>query len=153
MRRAFILPFLFALAPHLCAQAPTRDDAKALVVEAVSSFSKGGKDKFLYDVNSPKGPFHFMAGQRKGLYIFVYDEKGVVVAHGARLELIGVNRWDVKDPAGKPYVRDWTDMLHSKGSGWIDYLEHNPAAGNKIMPKSSYVVLKDGLVIGCGIYQ
>jgi hypothetical protein len=29
----------------------------------------------------------------------------------------------------------------------------NPAAGNKVMKKASFVQLKDHLVIGCGIYQ
>ncbi|WP_169071914.1 cache domain-containing protein [Candidatus Accumulibacter contiguus] len=90
--------------------------------------------------------------RKKGLYIFVYDEKGVVLAHGVRLELTGKNRWDDKDPDGKYWIRDWTALVQKSGSGWIEYKEFNPADKNKIMNKASFVELVDGMVIGCGVY-
>lgn len=137
----------------LAAEAPTKDDAKALVKEAVKFAKANGKDKFFEEVRNPKGKFHFQEGTKKGLYIFVYDEKGVVLAHGVRLELTGKNRWNDKDPDGKYWIRDWTDLVHKSGSGWIKYKEYNPAANNKIMDKWSFVELVDGMVIGCGIYD
>jgi signal transduction histidine kinase len=153
MRKFLAIPVLVALAIPAFAQTATRDDAKALVTEAVQYLTKNGREKFIAEVASPKGQFHFQQGQRKDLYIFVYDEKGTVVAHGVRLELMGKNRWESKDPDGKPWVQDWTRLVQEKGSGWIDYKELNPAAGNKVMKKASFVQLKDHLVIGCGIYQ
>jgi cytochrome c len=145
----FILGCSFAFA----ADVPTKDDARALVKDAVKFAKANGKDKFFEEVRSPKGKFHFQEGTKKGLYIFVYDEKGVVLAHGVRLELTGKNRWNDKDPDGKYWIRDWTDLVHKSGSGWILYKEYNPAANNKIMNKWSFVELVDGMVIGCGIYE
>ena len=152
--RSFLTPIvLAALALPGSAQTATREDAKALVKEAVTFLVKNGREKFVAEVASPKGAFHFQPGTKKDLYIFVYDEKGVVLAHGVRLDLLGKNRWESKDPDGKPWIQDWTKLVQEKGSGWIEYKELNPAAGNKVMKKASFVELKDHMVIGCGIYQ
>ena len=133
-------------------QAPTRDDAKALVKKAVDFYKANGKDHFFNEVMKPTGLFHFQDGTKKGLYIFVYDEKGVVLAHGVRMELTGRNRWNDQDPDGKFWIRDWTALVQKSGSGWIEYKEYNPANKNEIMKKASFVELVDGMVIGCGIY-
>jgi len=134
------------------ADAPTKNDAQAFVKQAVAYAHENGRNKFLNEVRNPNGQFHFQEAKNKGLYIFVYDEKGVVVAHGVRLELTGRNRWNDQDPDGKYWIREWTDLVHKIGSGWIAYKEYNPADKNKIMDKLSYVALYDGMVIGCGIY-
>ena len=151
-----------SIAPGLClvlftsfafaAEAPTKADAQAFVKQAVAYAQENGRDKFLNEVRNPTGKFHFQEAKNKGLYIFVYDEKGVVVAHGVRLELTGRNRWNDKDPDGKFWIREWTDLVHKSGSGWIAYKEFNPADKNQIMDKVSYVSLHEGMVIGCGIY-
>jgi signal transduction histidine kinase len=151
LRRGRVLPVLLVLSLPAAAQA-TRDDAKAFVGEAVQFLAQNGRDKLLAEVVKPQGRFHFQSGQRKDLYIFIYDEKGTVLAHGVRLDLMGKNRWESKDPDGKPWIQDWTKLVHEKGSGWIEYKELNPAAGNKIMHKASFVALKDQMIIGCGIY-
>jgi cytochrome c len=143
---------VLALGFAKAAEAQSKDDAKALVQEAVKFAKANGRDKFFEEVRGPKGKFHFQEGTKKGLYIFVYDEKGVVMAHGVRLELTGKNRWNDKDPDGKYWIRDWTELVHKSGSGWIKYKEYNPAANNQIMDKWSFVELVDGMVIGCGIY-
>jgi len=144
--------FIFSVNAVIAADSPGKEDAKALVKEAVKFAKANGKDKFFDEVRNPKGKFHFQEGTKKGLYIFVYDEKGVVLAHGVRLELTGKNRWNDKDPDGKFWIRDWTDLVHKSGSGWIKYKEYNPAANNQIMDKWSFVELVDGMVIGCGVY-
>jgi signal transduction histidine kinase len=143
---------MFSTGAVSAADAPTKADAKAMVKQAVAFYKANGKDKFFNEVRSSTGKFHFQEGTKKGLYIFVYDEKGVVMAHGVRLELTGKNRWDDKDPDGKHWIRDWTDLVHKSGSGWITYKEYNPADKNKILDKSSFVELVDGMIIGCGIY-
>jgi signal transduction histidine kinase len=132
---------------------PTRADVQAFVTEAVAYAKENGQEKFFNEVRNPTGMFHFKDGTKKGLYIFVYDEKGVVLAHGVRLELTGKNRWNDKDPDGKPWIQDWTTLVHKSGSGWISYKEFNPADKNKIMNKSSYVVLFQGMIIGAGLYE
>ena len=145
--------FIFSTCSFAQSATPTKEDAQALVKQAVQFAKQNGKEKFFNEVRSPNGQFHFKEGTKKDLYIFVYDEKGVVLAHGVRLELTGKNRWDDKDPDGKYWIRDWTDLVQKKGSGWIDYKEFSPADKNKIMNKSSFVELVDGMVIGCGIYR
>ncbi len=143
---------IFSFYSFAAAEEATKDDAQALVKEAVAYAKENGKDKFLNEVRSPSGQFHFKEGSKKNLYIFVYDEQGVVLAHGVRLELTGKNRWNDKDPDGKPWIQDWTNLVHQSGSGWINYKEFNPANNNAIMNKSSFVELVDGMIIGCGIY-
>jgi cytochrome c len=133
--------------------AQTRDQAKAFVKQAVDFAKKNPKEKFLEEVSGPKGQFHFNKGQNSDLYIFVYDLEGKVVAHGVRRELVGVNRWASKDPDGKAWIQDWTKLVKEKGSGWIEYKELNPAQGNKVMKKASFVELSNGMVVGAGIYE
>jgi len=133
--------------------AQTRDQAKAFVNMAMEFAKKHPKEKFLEEVSGAKGSFHFTKGQNSDLYIFVYDLKGKVLAHGARRELVGINRWASKDPDGKPWIQDWTKLVKEKGSGWIEYKELNPAQNNKVMKKASFVELFNGMVIGAGIYE
>ena len=145
---------IFSSFAHADPAVATKDDAQALVKQAVKYAKENGQQKFFNEVRSPNGQFHFKEGTKKGLYIFVYDEKGTVLAHGVRLELTGKNRWNDKDPDGKYWIRDWTDLVHNSKthSGWIEYKEFNPADKNKTMNKVSFVELEDGMVIGCGIY-
>lgn len=133
--------------------AQTREQAKAFVKQAVDFAKKNPKEKFTEEVSGTKGQFHFTKGQNNDLYIFVYDLDGKVVAHGVRRELVGMNRWASKDPDGKAWIQDWTKLVKEKGSGWIEYKELNPAQGNKVMKKASFVELFNGMVIGAGIYE
>ncbi len=135
------------------AVAQTRDQAKAFVKQAVDFAKKNPKEKFMEEVSGTKGQFHFTKGQNNDLYIFVYDLEGKVVAHGVRRELVGMNRWASKDPDGKAWIQDWTKLVKEKGNGWIEYKELNPAQGNKVMKKASFVELFNGMVIGAGIYE
>ena len=135
------------------ASAPaTKEEVKALVKQAVTYCKANGRDQFFKEVRVSEGKFHFRAGTKKDLYIFVYDDKGTVLAHGARVDLNGRNRWNDKDPDGKAWIQEWTELVHKSGSGWVSYKEYNPADRNKVMDKSSFVELTDGMVIGCGIY-
>ena len=149
---SFVLCLGLLTSLAFAADAPTKSDAEAFVKQAIAYAKENGRSKFLNEVRNPNGMFHFQDGKNKGLYIFVYDEKGVVVAHGVRLELTGRNRWDDKDPDGKYWIREWTDLVHKSGSGWIAYKEYNPTDKNRIMDKVSFVSLHEGMVIGCGIY-
>ncbi len=152
MRKTWAMLTLAAvLAIPLAAQ--TRDQAKAFVKQAAAFAKNNPREKFLEEVSGSKGQFHFNKGQNHDLYIFVYDLEGKVLAHGVRRELVGVNRWASKDPDGKPWIQDWTRLVKEKGSGWIEYKELNPAQGNKVMKKASFVELHDGMVIGAGIYE
>ena len=150
-----LLVFAFGLVR--AADVPNRDDAEALVKEAVRFAKENGKVNLLEEVKNPRGKFHFQQGTKKGLYIFVFDEKGVVLAHGARSELNGRNRWNDTDLVGAAFVREWTEMLARRGgngsSGWTYYREMNPDRNNAIMTKSTFVEQVKGMIIGCGVYE
>ena len=152
MRKTWAFLTLAALMAFPLA-AQSRDQAKAFVKQAVEFAKKTPKEKFLEEVSGVKGQFHVTKGQNNDLYIFVYDLEGKVLAHGVRRELVGVNRWGAKDPDGKPWIQDWTKLAKEKGSGWIEYKELNPAQGNKVMKKASFVELYEGMVIGAGVYE
>jgi len=88
----------------------------------------------------------------RDLYPFVYDMKGVCVAHGARPALVGKNLYDLKDQDGKYLIREMVTLAKGKGSGWIDYKWPNPIT-NKIEDKSSYVEKMGDYLVGVGVYK
>ena len=142
-----VLASLYALA-----QAPGPVQAESIVKHAVNYAKKNGMDKLIAQPHQTDG--RFQVGTGSALYLFIYDQTGVCKAIGYNSQaLVGVNRIDVKDPAGKPYVRDLIALAKAKGAGWVDYQYPNPLHDNKIEPKTSYVELCDGLVVGCGVYK
>jgi len=82
------------------------------------------------------------------LYLLVLNMKGVVMAHGANLDAIGINLHDVKDEDGKYYVREMIEKAN-QGGGWIDFKMKNAF-------QSVYVekvdLGTDSFVIGSGLY-
>ncbi|HLO66388.1 MAG TPA: cache domain-containing protein [Holophaga sp.] len=145
-------PFLTAalvLLPALAAPAQsTPAQAENLVKRAVAYAKANGMDKLIKETN--QGIFHVGSGSE--LYIFIYDMQGVVKAIGFNTqELVGKNRWDLKDPDGKYIVRELLEVA-KKGGGWVDYKYPNPLSG-KMEHKTSYAVLCDGLMVGSGTYK
>jgi len=145
-------PFLTAalvLLPALAAPAQsTPAQAENLVKRAVAYAKANGMDRLIKETN--QGIFHVGSGSE--LYIFIYDMQGVVKAIGFNTqELVGKNRWDLKDPDGKFIVRELVETA-KKGGGWVDYKYPNPLTG-KVEQKTSYAVLCDGLMVGAGTYK
>ena len=144
-----LLPLIACLAGPLAAQ-DARAKAMSLVKAAVAYGKKEGKEALLKEVNQGSGRFHVKGGD--DLYVFVYDMKGVCLAIGFQSQLVGVNRWNVKDPDGKMFLQEMIQVTQAKGSGWVDYKYPNPKSG-KVESKTSYVENMDGLMVGCGIYK
>ena len=143
---AALIPCAFTLA-----QTPTSVQAVALVKSAVAFAKANGVAKLIQETNQPKGKFHVATGGE--LYIFIYDDRGVVKAIGFNTEaLVGVNRMSLTDADGVPFIRRIVEVATTKGRGWIDYKYPNPAT-NKIDSKTSYVEFYDDLIIGSGIYK
>jgi cytochrome c len=143
---AFVLPCLMA-----GAQSANAPKAEALVKQAVVFAKTNGIEKLLQETNNGSGKFHVAAGS--DLYIFIYDQQGVVKAIGYNTgALVGKNRIDMKDPDGKMVIQELLKMANTKGKGWVDYKYPDPT-DNKVKGKSSYVELYEGLVIGSGIYK
>ncbi len=151
MRRAFLFPILaIAVALPLASQVSERTKAEALVKEGFAFMKANGKAAFVAEVQKASGKFH--TKPEHPLYLFVYDMNGVVLAHGAEVNLLGANRLQVKDPDGKQYVKEFIALGQGKGSGWVDYKRMNPE-DRKIEQKTSFVLGAEGIVIGCGIYR
>jgi hypothetical protein len=151
MRRSVLFPIIaFMLALPLVSQVSDRPKAEAMVKEGFAYLKANGKAALVAEVQKASGKFHTKA--ESPLYLFVYDMSGVVLAHGAEVNLLGVNRLNVKDPDGKQYTKEFIAVGQKKGGGWVDYKRMNPA-DKKIEEKTSFVLGMDGVVIGCGIYK
>jgi len=86
------------------------------------------------------------------LYIFVIGTgpDARVVAHGLDRGRIGEVVAGLMDSRGKAYGKALLAGATPEGA-WVDYFRVNPQSG-KDEPKSSWVVLHDGYIFGCGVY-
>jgi hypothetical protein len=151
MRPFLAVPVLACvLALPLASQTSERPKAEAMVKEGIAFLKANGKDAFIAEVHKGSGRFHAKPGNP--LYLFVYDLNGVVLAHGAEANLLGVNRLNVKDPDGKQYIKEALAVAQKKGGGWADYKRMNPET-RKIEDKTSFCLAEAGIVVGCGIYK
>jgi len=132
------------------AQSFTPAQAEKVVKGAVAYARQNGMDNLVLQTKLPHGVFHVGSGSE--LYLFAYDHKGVAVANGYQPELIGSNRWDVKDADGKFQVRDMVRVARTKGSGWVKYKYSNPVT-RKVEDKATYVEAFENFVFCCGIYK
>lgn len=98
----------------------------------------------------------FVSGSRffpsKEGYFFVYDTKGVCIAHGVLPELEGQMLMDFKDKAGFPVVKAIVDT-GKDGGGYIEYLWSKPGKEGTF-EKLAYVERIPGtdFIIGSGLY-
>ncbi len=127
----------------------TAKDAEMLVKNAVAYYQANGKAKALAEFSNPNGKF---ADIPKGLFIFAYDFTGKCVAQGANPGMVGKDLIGLKDPDGKPLIKDMIEIAKSKGKGWYDYKWSNPAT-KKMELKSSYVERVEDIMVGCGFYR
>lgn len=126
----------------------TRAEAVAMVKRVEAQFKKDGPEATFKAVSDKSVPEY----HDRDLYPFVYDMKGICVAHGARPALIGKNLIDLKDQDGKYLIRDMIAIAQGPGSGWVDYEWPNPLT-NKIEDKSSYVEKMGDYFVGVGVYR
>jgi signal transduction histidine kinase len=127
----------------------TLDEAKAMAEAAAAHVKKVGAEQAFKDFNDKATT----VWKKKDLYVFAYNMKGDCVAHGANDQLIGKNQIELKDPNGKPVVRELIAAA-TKGTGRVDYDWPNPVS-KKVEAKASYVVKLaeyDGFV-GVGAYR
>jgi cytochrome c len=126
----------------------TADEATSFVKKAVAHLKKQGKEKAFSDfADTQNKEFH-----DRDLYIFVYDLKGVCVAHGNNPKMVGKDLSQMKDANGKALIQDFIHVANTKGSGWVEYSWPNPVTKNLEM-KSSYIVKVDDILLGAGIYK
>jgi len=137
-----------AIHPSTAAEFGTRDQAVAMVKRVIDKFAQSGTEATFKAVNDKHDPaFH-----DRDLYPFIYDLKGVNVAHGARPALVGKNLISLKDQNGTYIIQEMIALAKGPGSGWVDYKWPNPIT-NKIEDKSSYVEKMGDYFVGVGVYR
>ena len=125
-----------------------RDEAVAMVKRVQDRFAETGAEATLRAVNDKTDPaFH-----DRDLYPFIYDLKGVNVAHGARPALIGKNLISLKDQNGVYLIQEMISLAKGPGNGWVDYKWPNPIT-DKIEDKSSYIEKMGDYFVGVGVYR
>ncbi len=125
----------------------TAKEAKGMLDKAVAYLKANGKDKAFPVFNDQKGKF-----VKEDLYIYVLDQNGVVVSHGANAALIGKNLIDLKDSDGKQFIKAILDGAKAKGKGTMDYKWTNPTS-KKVEAKSIFFEKVGDLVVACGFYK
>ena len=91
--------------------------AAALLERAVDQLQKDGPEKSFGVFNDHKGSF-----VRDAEYVFVIGVDGILHASGgASRGLVGLNVLDLRDAAGKPFIRDMLELAKNNDAGVIDY--------------------------------
>jgi signal transduction histidine kinase len=87
-------------------------------------------------------------------YYFVEDLEANMIAHGVNPDLVGQNRYDVKDENGKYYVREMLDSINTRGQGTISYYFLNPTTLQQ-QEKTAFVykVPLIDMFVGSGYYE
>src|SRR5438067_1785967 len=130
------------------ANEPTEKDAIAMAERGAAMVKAKGKDEVMKRITA-KDP-EFVQGS---LYIDMRDVKtGIVLAHPYNPSIVGKDLTDVPDANGKKYRREIIELAAAKGKGWVDYQYKNPTTG-KIEPKTTYILLVDGVVLEAGLYK
>ena len=127
----------------------TKDEAKAMVNEALAHIKKVGNAQAFKDFTSDKTHW-----TKNDLYVFVQDFSGTVLAHGTNEKLIGKNLIEMKDQNGKAFAREFVSVGSTKGEGWVDYDWSHPVT-KKAEAKSSFVKRIPGFdgVVVVGAYR
>jgi cytochrome c len=125
----------------------TRQQAKAMLDEAVAHMQKEGPEKAFRAFNDRKGPF-----VKGDLYVFVIDFDGTYHASGGSPEtLVGLNVRDTRDVLGKPLFQEMIALAKSRGEGTVDYLWLNRVT-NTMDRKTSFIKRVGEYVVGVGYY-
>jgi signal transduction histidine kinase len=130
------------------ASEPTEKDAIAMAERGAAMVKAKGKEEVMKRITA-KDP-EFVQGS---LYIDMRDVKtGIVLAHPYNPSIVGKDLTDVPDANGKKYRREIIELAAAKGKGWVDYQYKNPTSG-KIEPKTTYILLVNGVVLEAGLYK
>ena len=142
----FSLTVLACFAP-VYSYAATNDEAVAFVEKAVSFAKENGKEAALMAFMDHKG--QFVEGE---FFLYAYDFKGTVLAHGGQSSLVGKNLIDMEDINGIMVIQELVKLAR-QGRGWLDYSWPDPLRDNTIQPKFGYVMKVDETWwLGSGLY-
>lgn len=168
---------LLAALPLAISLAAAEIDAETLAKESEARCVATAKDKATAELLTKKvdeaaallakeGPACFAKLKGKdsaflfaGTYIWIHDERGVMLCHPLKWKMEGKPMIELTDTKGKKLFVEMNRIAETKGQGWIEYWWPKP--GEKAPSyKVSYVKKvdkpeKDGkyFVVGCGTYD
>lgn len=88
----------------------------------------------------------------KDNYFFIYDLNGVLIWNPTRPNDSGHSLIDTKDSSGKFFIKEFVQVVKTKGEGESVYLRPRPGQKEEV-PKLSYLKSIDGnWFVGTGIY-
>lgn len=125
----------------------TKEDAIAMVQEAMAVIKQRGTEKAYAEITNKGGRFH-----DRDLYITVFDLNGKVLAHGQRGELVGRNLIKIKDPDGKSFIKERVELAREQPTFWQNYKLTNPAT-KEIEPQDAYCERLNDTVVCGGVYS
>lgn len=127
----------------------TAKEAQAMAEKAIAHIKQVGNEKAFADFTAKDAGW-----QSKDLYVFALKFDGYVVGHGANKALVGKSLYEIKDPSGKSFIKEFIEVAKNKGSGWVEYHFADPQT-KRNLPKSSYIIRIPGYdgFAGVGIYK
>ncbi|MES2264866.1 MAG: cache domain-containing protein [Pseudomonadota bacterium] len=125
----------------------SKDEAVAMVKQAVDYLKKNGRDKAFAAFSDPKGQF-----VDRDLYVSVFSMDGVSLAHGANKKIIGKNMMEYRDPDGKYPIKMGLEIAKTKGSGWYEFKFLNPVS-KEMQDKAVYVERYEDIALWVGAYK
>lgn len=124
----------------------TPAEAESMVKKAIAHYKKVGRDKSMADFSNTKGSF-----VDRDLYVVVLQLDGLELAH-INPRTVGKNVMDLRDPDGRPQIRERLEAAKKGPNGWHEYKFFNPVT-KKIELKTAYWERFDDLVFACGAYK
>lgn len=135
------------------AQTATLEQAKDLVKKARTALRDQGCDKTFKEVTEGTA---FKVKEHSELYIFMYNEKLVNLAHGGNPKLVGKDLREMRDTKGRFFNQELLAAA-KKGGGSVEFDFLNPATGN-VDPKVGWAELEPktgcgAVMVGSGVYR
>jgi len=124
----------------------TRDEAMALVKQAIARVAEVGMDKAKPEFMDHGGRFI-----DRDLYLIIIDKAGVRVVHGQNPKLVGKTYYDAIDVNGKEYGKEVQGIADGPGKGWFTFTFKDPITG-KLLPKENYVERAGDYTYLAGVY-
>ena len=127
-----LMATVLTVGPVAAAEFATKEEAVAMVKRAVAFIKEQGEAKAYAEFSRKGGLFH-----DRDLYITVLGLDGKVLAHGQRADFVGQNLIDAKDPDGKLFIKERSDLALKQLSFWQRYKFSNPVT-QKVESKDMY---------------
>src|SRR5690348_15006086 len=107
--------------PASAAEFATKDEAVALVKQAITRVAEVGIDKASAEFMDHGGKY-----VDRDLYLIVIDKQGTRVVHGQNAKLVGKPYFDSVDVNGKAYGKDVQQIVAGAGKGWVSFAFKDP---------------------------